>query len=79
MIFSYLCFRNTYSLNKIRTICLMTGVERSKNEFQFRFHAVGFHRYALENFTGNTFEGLKEQELTEFDPPTEVCKLKCPL
>lgn len=33
---------------------------------------VGFHRYALENFTGNTFEGLKEQELTEFDPPTEV-------
>ncbi|KAJ6422181.1 hypothetical protein OIU84_027180 [Salix udensis] len=33
---------------------------------------VGFHRYVLPNFTGNTVEGLNEQEVTEFDPPSEV-------
>lgn len=33
---------------------------------------VGFHRYILESFTGNTLQGLNEQEVTDFDPPSEV-------
>lgn len=33
---------------------------------------VGFHRYILQNFTGDTLEGLKEQEVQEFDPVSEV-------
>ncbi|PON68314.1 Ribulokinase [Parasponia andersonii] len=33
---------------------------------------VGFHRYTLENFTGDTLEGLDESEVEEFDPPSEV-------
>lgn len=33
---------------------------------------VGFHRYILSNFNGDTSNGLVEQEVKEFDPPTEV-------
>ncbi|OMP06368.1 hypothetical protein CCACVL1_01605 [Corchorus capsularis] len=33
---------------------------------------VGFHRYHLENFTGETVDGLNEKEVQEFDPPSEV-------
>ncbi|KAJ0025629.1 hypothetical protein Pint_08569 [Pistacia integerrima] len=33
---------------------------------------VGFHRYILENFTGETLDGLKEVEVKEFEPPSEV-------
>ncbi|KAL5847130.1 hypothetical protein ACOSQ3_010654 [Xanthoceras sorbifolium] len=33
---------------------------------------VGFHRYILENFTGETLDGLNEVEVKEFDPPSEV-------
>ncbi|XP_044511008.1 xylulose kinase 2-like [Mangifera indica] len=33
---------------------------------------VGFHRYILENFTGETLDGLKEVEVEEFEPPSEV-------
>ena len=33
---------------------------------------VGFHRYILENFSGNSLDGLKEREVEEFDPPSEV-------
>ncbi|GLT62992.1 hypothetical protein SLA2020_355910 [Shorea laevis] len=33
---------------------------------------VGFHRYIIENFTGETLEGLNEHEVQEFDPPSEV-------
>uniref|UniRef100_A0A5B7AUY8 Xylulose kinase n=1 Tax=Davidia involucrata TaxID=16924 RepID=A0A5B7AUY8_DAVIN len=33
---------------------------------------VGFHRYILENFTGNALDGLTEHEVEEFDPPSEV-------
>uniref|UniRef100_A0A2P2LB76 Xylulose kinase n=2 Tax=Rhizophora mucronata TaxID=61149 RepID=A0A2P2LB76_RHIMU len=33
---------------------------------------VGFHHYILQNFTGETLEGLNEQEVEEFDPPSEV-------
>ncbi|KAK9983103.1 hypothetical protein SO802_032628 [Lithocarpus litseifolius] len=33
---------------------------------------VGFHRYVLENFSGNTLEGVNEKEVEEFDPPSEV-------
>lgn len=33
---------------------------------------VGFHRYILENFTGDSLDGIKEQEVQEFDPPSEV-------
>ncbi|GKV19974.1 hypothetical protein SLEP1_g30163 [Rubroshorea leprosula] len=33
---------------------------------------VGFHRYIIENFTGETVEGLNEREVQEFDPPSEV-------
>lgn len=33
---------------------------------------VGFHRYILENFSGDSLDGIKEQEVQEFDPPSEV-------
>ncbi|XP_030454501.1 xylulose kinase 2 [Syzygium oleosum] len=33
---------------------------------------VGFHRYILDNFTGDTLEGLTEREVHEFDSPAEV-------
>ncbi|KAM7279821.1 hypothetical protein ACFE04_006955 [Oxalis oulophora] len=33
---------------------------------------VGFHRYILEGFTGDSLEGLKENEVPEFDPASEV-------
>lgn len=33
---------------------------------------VGFHRYVLENFTGDGVDGLKELEVEKFDPPSEV-------
>ncbi|PIA40919.1 hypothetical protein AQUCO_02300002v1 [Aquilegia coerulea] len=33
---------------------------------------VGIHRYVLENFTGDTLDGLKEHEVAEFDAPSEV-------
>ncbi|KAI4316058.1 hypothetical protein L6164_024075 [Bauhinia variegata] len=33
---------------------------------------VGFHRYVVENFTGDTLDGLNEREEKEFDPPSEV-------
>ncbi|OIV97825.1 hypothetical protein TanjilG_12582 [Lupinus angustifolius] len=32
---------------------------------------VGYHRYVIENFSGDSLDGLKEQE-EEFDPPSEV-------
>lgn len=32
---------------------------------------VGYHRYAIENFSGS-LDGMKEQEVKEFDPPSEV-------
>lgn len=34
---------------------------------------VGLHHYILENFTGDTLEGVGESEVLEFDPPSEVC------
>ncbi|KAI9106710.1 hypothetical protein K1719_022238 [Acacia pycnantha] len=33
---------------------------------------VGFHRYVIENFTGDTLDGLTEHEVQEFDAPSEV-------
>ncbi|KAK6139053.1 hypothetical protein DH2020_027203 [Rehmannia glutinosa] len=33
---------------------------------------VGFHRYVLENFNGDTLDGVKECEVAEFDAPSEV-------
>ncbi|KAL1200025.1 Xylulose kinase 2 [Cardamine amara subsp. amara] len=33
---------------------------------------VGSHRYILENFSGEPLESVKEQEVNEFDPPSEV-------
>ncbi|PSS31526.1 Xylulose kinase [Actinidia chinensis var. chinensis] len=33
---------------------------------------VGFHRYVLENFTGETSDDLSDREVQEFDPPSEV-------
>ncbi|XP_062159293.1 xylulose kinase 2 [Alnus glutinosa] len=33
---------------------------------------VGFHRYVIENLSNNTSEGLNENEVEEFDPPSEV-------
>ncbi|GAV58511.1 FGGY_N domain-containing protein/FGGY_C domain-containing protein [Cephalotus follicularis] len=33
---------------------------------------VGFHRYILEDSAGDTLVGLKEHEVQEFDPPSEV-------
>lgn len=39
-------------------------------------YAVGFHRYVLENFTGDSLDGLKEHEVDDFDAPSEVGKNK---
>ncbi|KAF5955400.1 hypothetical protein HYC85_008256 [Camellia sinensis] len=33
---------------------------------------VGFHRFVLENFTGDTLDGISEREVDKFDPPSEV-------
>ncbi|XP_010943282.1 xylulose kinase 2 [Elaeis guineensis] len=33
---------------------------------------VGFHRYVLENLTGDSVEEIKVREMQEFDPPSEV-------
>ncbi|CAA0806798.1 xylulose kinase-2 [Striga hermonthica] len=33
---------------------------------------VGIHRYILENFNGDTLDGVKEREVAEFDPASEV-------
>ncbi|KAK4390357.1 Xylulose kinase [Sesamum angolense] len=33
---------------------------------------VGFHRYVLENFKGDTLDGVKECEVAEFDAASEV-------
>ncbi|EOA13158.1 hypothetical protein CARUB_v10026177mg [Capsella rubella] len=33
---------------------------------------VGSHRYILENFSGESLDGVKEREVDEFDPPSEV-------
>lgn len=33
---------------------------------------IGYHRYFLENFKGDTLEGVKEHEVKEFDPPSEI-------
>lgn len=33
---------------------------------------VGFHRYVLENFTGDTLDGSKEREVAAFDAPSEI-------
>lgn len=35
---------------------------------------VGFHRFVLENFTGDKLDGVSEREVKEFDPPSEVSK-----
>lgn len=39
-------------------------------------YPVGFHRYALKNFTGETLDGLNEVEVEEFDPPHEVSSFR---
>ncbi|GAB4839247.1 Xylulose kinase 2 [Ancistrocladus abbreviatus] len=33
---------------------------------------VGYHRFVLENFTGDSINGVTEREVTEFDSPSEV-------
>nr|XP_009790135.1 PREDICTED: xylulose kinase-like isoform X4 [Nicotiana sylvestris] len=33
---------------------------------------VGFHRYILDNFIGDSADGVVEREIEEFDPPSEV-------
>ncbi|KAL5559881.1 hypothetical protein UlMin_036092 [Ulmus minor] len=33
---------------------------------------VGFHRYIVDNFNGDTLEGSNERQVEEFDPPSEV-------
>lgn len=35
-------------------------------------YPVGFHRYILENFTGDTLDGTSEHEVEEFDSQSEV-------
>lgn len=37
--------------------------------------AVGFHRYVLGNFNGDTLDAVKEREVGEFDAPSEVSRL----
>lgn len=37
---------------------------------------VGSHRYILDNFSGESLEGVKEREVKEFDPPSEVIKVQ---
>lgn len=39
-----------------------------------RFHScvVGYHRYLIENFTGNLSDEMEVHEVEEFDAPSEV-------
>ncbi|KAG5543726.1 hypothetical protein RHGRI_016475 [Rhododendron griersonianum] len=37
---------------------------------------VGFHRYILENFTGDTLDGTSEHEVEEFDSQSEVMQVR---
>jgi len=38
----------------------------------FHQHQVGFHRYVLNNLTSHGLDGVIEQEVDEFDAPSEV-------
>ncbi|KAL4335512.1 hypothetical protein GQ457_07G024550 [Hibiscus cannabinus] len=46
--------------------------------FYYKDHEIlpplpaGFHRYTLQNFNGESLDGLNVQEVPEFDPPSEV-------
>ncbi|KAK8552085.1 hypothetical protein V6N13_120512 [Hibiscus sabdariffa] len=46
--------------------------------FYYKDHEIlpplpaGFHRYILQNFNGESLDGLNVQEVPEFDPPSEV-------
>lgn len=40
------------------------------------FASVGFHRYILKNFMGDTID-VVEQEVHEFDAPSEVSIVYC--
>ncbi|CAH1438694.1 unnamed protein product [Lactuca virosa] len=33
---------------------------------------IGYHRYILENFKGDSLDGVSEREVKEFDPPSEI-------
>ncbi|KAI3760732.1 hypothetical protein L1987_51131 [Smallanthus sonchifolius] len=33
---------------------------------------IGYHRYTLENFKGDTLDGVIEHQVKEFDPPSEI-------
>lgn len=44
------------------------------HNFQAR-SSVGFHRYILDNFIGDSADGVVEREIEEFDPPSEVSGL----
>ncbi|CAI0464202.1 unnamed protein product [Linum tenue] len=52
--------------------------EGGKLGFYYKDHEIlpplpiGFHRYILQNFNGASLEGVSEQEVKEFDPPSEV-------
>lgn len=48
----------------------------SKFETNLFVHAVGFHRYIVENLNDASSDNLIENEVEEFDPPSEVCKKK---
>lgn len=41
----------------------------------FRFspiHIVGFHRYIVKNLSSGSLDQMVEEEVDEFDPPSEV-------
>jgi xylulokinase len=51
--------------------CIYKGSKRETTRF---VHAVGFHRYMVENLDDASSDNLTEREVAEFDPPSEVCK-----
>ncbi|CAN1289753.1 Xylulose kinase 2 [Linum perenne] len=60
-----LCYKNgSLTREDVRNRCADSSC--------FTYVAVGCHRYILQNFTGDTLEGLSEQEVKEFDPASEV-------
>lgn len=72
------CFPVFYSKKNSETIIIAAFpllYSNSKTQkLTVYFHAVGFHRYTVENLNDVSSDALLEREVEEFDPPSEVCE-----
>ncbi|KAL5988353.1 Xylulose kinase 2 [Asimina triloba] len=44
----------------------------AQETFKNMNHAVGFHRFVVDNFSSDTLDALQEREVDDFDAPSEV-------